>query len=109
MYLTKQMAVSIEELKSLDERKYFEKMIAENPNPVITPYGVVYRNSKEIVQTYDGRNFPYYQYENTPITLLLSAQNHSEYLYMPIEQSIDNHLRKRHYGKTDHRGYRRCR
>jgi hypothetical protein len=54
---------------------------------MITPYGVVYRNSNEIVQTYDGRNFPYYQYENTPITLLLSAQNRCEYLYLPIKQS----------------------
>ena len=87
MYLTEQMAVSTEELESLDGRKYFESMIAENPNPLITPYGVVYRNSNEIVQTYDGRNFPYYQYENTPITLLLSAQNRSEYLYLPMEQS----------------------
>ena len=87
IYLTEQMAVSTEELESLDGRKYFESMIAENPNPVITPYGVVYRNSNEIVQTYDGRNFPYYQYENTPITLLLSAQNRSEYLYLPMEQS----------------------
>lgn len=87
MYLTGQIGVSTEELESLDGRKYFESMIAENPNPVITPYGVVYRNSNEIVQTYDGRNFPYYQYENTPITLLLSAQNRSEYLYLPIEQS----------------------
>lgn len=87
MYLTEQMAVSTKELESLDGRKYFESMIAENPNPVITPYGVVYRNSNEIVQTYDGRNFPYYQYENTPITLLLSAQNRYEYLCLPIEQS----------------------
>lgn len=87
MYLTEQMAVSTKELESLDGRKYFESMIAENPNPVITPYGVVYKNNNEIVQTYDGRNFPYYQYENTPITLLLSTQNRSEYLYLPIEQS----------------------
>lgn len=88
--LTEQMAVSTEELESLDGRKYFESMIAENPNPVITPYGVVYRNSNEIVQTYDGRNFPYYQYEDTPVTLLLSAQNRSEYLYLPMEQSEMN-------------------
>lgn len=54
---------------------------------MITPYGVVYRNSNEIVQTYDGMNFLYYQYEDTPVTLLLSAQNRCEYLYLPIEQS----------------------
>lgn len=87
MYLTEQMAVSTDELQSLDGRNYFEKMIAENPNPVITPYGVVYRNSNEIAQVYDGMNFPYYQYEDTPVTLLLSAQNRYEYLYLPIEQS----------------------
>ena len=87
MYLTEQIGVSTEDFESLDGQKYFEKMIAENPNPMITPYGVVYRNSNEIVQTYDGRNFPYYQYENTPITLLLSAQNRCEYLYLPIKQS----------------------
>jgi hypothetical protein len=87
IYLTEQMAVSTEDFESLDGQKNFEKMIAENPNPMITPYGVVYRNSNEIVQTYDGRNFPYYQYENTPITLLLSAQNRCEYLYLPIKQN----------------------
>lgn len=87
MYLTEQIGVSTEELQSLDGRNYFEKMIAENPNPMITPYGLVYRNSNEIAQTYDGRNFPYYQYEDTPVTLLLSAQNRYEYLYLPIEQS----------------------
>ena len=87
MYLTEQIGVSTEELKSLDGRNYFEKMIAENPNPMITPYGVVYRNSNEIVQTYDGRNFSYYQYENTPITLLLSTKNRYEHLYLPIEQN----------------------
>ncbi|NMB33138.1 MAG: hypothetical protein GX992_02700, partial [Clostridium sp.] len=87
MYLTEQIGVSTEDLESLDGRNYFEKMIAENPNPMITPYGVVYRNSNEIAQTYDGMNFPYYQYEDTPVTLLLSAQNRCEYLYLPIEQS----------------------
>lgn len=87
MYLTEQIGVSTEDLESLDGRNYFEKIIAENPNPMITPYGLVYRNSNEIVQTYDGRNFPYYQYENTPITLLLSDQSRCEYLYLPIEQS----------------------
>lgn len=87
MYLTEQIGVSTEELQSLDGRDYFEKMIAENPNPMITPYGVVYRNNNEIAQAYNGRNFPYYQYEDTPVTLLLSAQNRCEYLYLPIEQS----------------------
>ena len=51
MYLTEQFGVSTEDFESLDGQKYFEKMIAENPNPMITPYGVVYRNSNEIVQT----------------------------------------------------------
>ncbi len=87
MYLTEQIGVSTGDLESLDGRSYFEKLIAKNPNPMITPYGVVYRNNNEIAQVYDGRNFPYYQYENTPITLLLSAQNRCEYLYLPIEQN----------------------
>ena len=51
MYLTEQIGVSTEDFESLDGQKYFEKMIAENPNPMTTPYGVVYRNSNEIVQT----------------------------------------------------------
>ena len=87
IYLTEQIGVSAEELQSLDGRSYFEKLITENPNPMITPYGVIYRNSNEIAQVYDGMNFPYYQYEDTPVTLLLSAQNRYEYLYLPIEQS----------------------
>ncbi len=72
MYLTEQIGVSTGDLESLDGRSYFEKLIAK-PNPMITPYGVVYRNNNEIAQVYDGRNFPYYQYENTPITLLLEV------------------------------------
>jgi len=87
MYLTEQMAVSAEDLQSFDGKDYFEKIIATNTHPSITPYGVVIKNSNEIEQVYDGMNFPYYQYDDTPITLLLSTNSRYEYLYLPIEQS----------------------
>jgi len=87
MYLTEQMAVSAEDLQSFDGQGYFEKIIAANTHPAITPYGVVIKNSNEIVQVYDGMNFPYYQHDDTPITLILSTNSRCEYLYLPIEQS----------------------
>jgi len=87
MYLTEQMAVSAEDLQSFDGQGYFEKIIAANTHPAITPYGVVIKNSNEIEQVYDGMNFPYYQYDDTPITLLLSTKSRYEYLYLPIEQN----------------------
>lgn len=45
MYLTEQMAVSAEDLQSFDGQGYFEKIIAANTHPAITPYGVVIKNS----------------------------------------------------------------
>ncbi len=87
MYLTEQGAVSAEEFKSFDGQGYFEKILAENSRPLITPYGVVYQNRNSPEQIYDGTNFPYYQYEDTPITLLINAQSRFEYLYLPIEQN----------------------
>jgi len=87
MYLTEQMAVSAEDLQSFDGQDYFEKIIATNTHPAITPYGVVIKNNNEIEQVYDGMNFPYYQYDDTPITLLLSTNSRCEYLYLPIKQS----------------------
>lgn len=87
MYLTEQGAVSTEEFQSFDGQGYFEKILAENSHPLITPYGVVYKNDNAIEQIYDGTNFPYYQYEDTPITLLINTQSRFEYLYLPIEQN----------------------
>ena len=87
MYLTGQGAVSTEEFQSFDGQGYFEKILAENSHTLITPYGVVYQNRNSPEQIYDGTNFPYYQYEDTPITLLLNTQGHFEYLYLPIENS----------------------
>ncbi|WP_312645154.1 antirestriction protein ArdA [Hydrogenoanaerobacterium sp.] len=87
MYLTEQGAVSTEEFQSFDGQGYFEKILAENSHPLITPYGVVYKNGNAIEQIYDGTNFPYYQYDDTPIILLLNTQDRFEYLYLPVEQS----------------------
>lgn len=87
MYLTEQGAVSTEEFQSFDGQGYFEKILAENSHPLITPYGVLYQNRNSPEQIYDGTNFPYYQYEDTPITLLLNTQGRLEYLYLPIENS----------------------
>lgn len=38
MYLTEQGAVSTEEFQSFDGQGYFEKILAENSHPLITPY-----------------------------------------------------------------------
>ncbi|WP_207289638.1 hypothetical protein [Senegalia massiliensis] len=45
LYLTERQAVSTKELDELDGESYAMDVIKNNPNPIITPYGVLYKNS----------------------------------------------------------------
>lgn len=57
MYLTQQGGVTMEELDRLDGESYFKKVLADNPNPAVTPYGILYRNKNEYEQVYDGMQY----------------------------------------------------
>ncbi len=64
-----------------DGQSYIEQMIATNPNPLLSPYGFIYSNQNQPEEMHNGRNFPDYVYKDSPITLELSSNDESEYLY----------------------------
>ena len=83
MYLTQQGGVTMEELDRLDGEGYFKKVLADNPNPLVTPYGILYRNKNEHKQVYDGIHFPEYYWEENMGTVTLDKDGFAEYLYLP--------------------------
>ncbi len=82
-------SASTEELKNLDA---FETalLLIDSGAGAVTPYGVVYDNGMRLEQTYDGRYFPEYLYENSLLVLELSAQSEPydqacpSWLYLPM-------------------------
>lgn len=83
MYLTQQGGVTMEELDRLDGESYFKNVLADNPNPAVTPYGILYRNKNEYEQVYDGSHFPAYYWEENMGTVTLQKDGFAEYLYLP--------------------------
>lgn len=83
MYLTEQQAASTTALEQLDGEGYFKKVLADNPNPLVTPYGILYRNKNEYEQVYDGIHFPEYYWEENMGTVTLDKDGFAEYLYLP--------------------------
>lgn len=83
MYLTEQQAASPTALEQLDGEGYFKKVLADNPNPLVTPYGILYRNKNEYEQVYDGIHFPEYYWEENMGTVTLDKDGFAEYLYLP--------------------------
>lgn len=58
----------------------------------VTPYGVVYDNSFEMAELYDGRHFPEYRYEDCVMEVEISsrkapADSPGTYLYLPMSQA----------------------
>lgn len=84
MYLTEQDGVTMEELDQLDGEGYFKKVLADNPNPLVTPYGILYRNKNEYEQVYDGSHFPQYEWEENMGTVTISKEGFYEFLYFPF-------------------------
>jgi hypothetical protein len=87
MYLTEQGGVTMEDLDRLNGENYFKKMLADNPNPLVTPYGIIYKNKNEFEQVYDGIHFPEYYWEENMGTVTLSKDGFAEYLYMPYVET----------------------
>lgn len=87
MYLVERGGVTVEELNRLDGEEYFKKVLADNPNPLVTPYGILYKNKNEYEQIYDGTHFPEYYWEENMGTVTLSKDGVAEYLYLPYVET----------------------
>ena len=74
---------------SLDGRDYFEKVRADNINPAITPYGILYRNGNKYEHIYDGRHFPRYEWQDNIGTLTLTKDVEQEFLYLPFLNQLN--------------------
>ncbi len=83
LYLTERQAVSTKELDELDGESYAMDVIRNNPNPIITPYGVLYKNSNVPKQVYNGKQFPPYLWKETIAAVQLTAKGENEYIYLP--------------------------
>ena len=87
MYLIEQGGVTMEELNQLNGEEYFKKVLADNPNPLVTPYGILYKNKNEFEQVYDGIHFPEYYWEENMGTVALGKDGFVEYLYLPYVET----------------------
>lgn len=95
LYLNLMGSVPTKEFKEFDGKAYVEKIMAENPQPLVTPYGLIYENGNQPQQLYNGRIFPAYWYEPNPITLGITYKGDTEYLYLPVEKSeLDKALQR---------------
>ncbi|MBU5310482.1 antirestriction protein ArdA [Tissierella carlieri] len=83
LYLTERQAVSTKEIDELDGESYAMDVIKNNPNPIITPYGVLYKNSNVPEQVYNGKQFPPYIWRETIAAAQLTAKGENEYIYLP--------------------------
>ncbi len=83
LYLTERQAVSTKELDELDGESYAMDVIKNNPNPIITPYGVLYKNNNVPEQVYNGKQFPPYLWKETIAAVQLTAKGENEYIYLP--------------------------
>ncbi|WP_312072415.1 antirestriction protein ArdA [Anaerotignum propionicum] len=86
MYLTEQGAVSEKELQEFNGRAYFEKLLAGNPNSLITPYGILYQNKNPIQTIYDGMHFPLYHWQDEIAELEVGKDGYIQFLYLPCTQ-----------------------
>lgn len=83
LYLSEKMAVASDELEKLDGETYALDVIKNNQTARVTPYGVLYKNSNEIDQVYNGKHFPPYGWRESMATLELRAKDQSEFIYLP--------------------------
>ncbi len=74
LYLTEKMAVATKELDELDGEAYAMDVIKNNKSATVTPYGVLYKNSNEPKQVYNGKQFPPYGWKESMATVELKAK-----------------------------------
>lgn len=83
LYLSEKQAVASRVLDELDGESYAIEVIKNNPDPAITPYGVLYKNSNVPEQVYNGKQFPPYQWKETMATVQLTFKGMDEFIYLP--------------------------
>ncbi|MSU03402.1 antirestriction protein ArdA [Tissierella pigra] len=83
LYLSEKQAVAVKELDEVEGESFAMEVIKNNPNSTITPYGVLYKNSNEPEQIYNGKQFPLYHWEETVATIQLTAKGANEFIYLP--------------------------
>ena len=83
LYLSERQEVASKEYDELYGEAYAMDMIKNSPAPTITPYGVLYTNSNEPEQVYNGKQFPPYEWKDTMATAQLRAKGESEFIYLP--------------------------
>ncbi|MDD2644325.1 MAG: hypothetical protein PHC65_06550, partial [Methanobacteriaceae archaeon] len=83
LYLSEKQAVATRELEELDGGSFAMEVIKNNPNFRITPYGVLYKNSNEPEQIYNGKQLPQYHWKETVATIHLTAKDANEFIYLP--------------------------
>ena len=83
LYLSEKQAVAVKELDELDGESFAMEVIKNNPNSRITPYGVLYKNSNEPEQIYNGKQLPQYHWKETVATIHLTAKGANEFIYLP--------------------------
>ena len=91
-------SASVAELEALDGEKT-ARLLIENGNGTITPYGVAYDNGMKLEQAYDGQFFPCYYYEPNASAIALTSKSepedteHIAWLFLPMAQEeIDRAL-----------------
>lgn len=83
LYLTEKIGVATKELEDLDGEAYAMEVIENNTSAKVTPFGVLYKNSNESEQIYDGKHFPPYQWKESMATLELKEKVEIEFIYLP--------------------------
>ena len=83
LYLTEKMAVATKELDDLDGESYAMDVIKNNKSARVTPYGVLYKNSNDPIQVYNGKQFPPYGWKESMATVELKSNEQSEFIYIP--------------------------
>ena len=87
LYLIEGGAVSPRVLEELNRAKYLHSVMTQNPNPMVTPYGIIYKNKNEFEQVYDGIHFPQYEWEENIGIATIGKDGFEEYLYLPYAKT----------------------
>lgn len=91
LYLSEKIAVSTKEFDELDGEAFAMEVIKNDSDSTITPYGVLYKNSNELYQVYDGKHFPPYQWQEKVATVQLTAKGAVECTqsHLPTVEFLD--------------------
>ncbi len=95
LYLHEQGSATEEELSTLDGQKYVENLIANNPNPLISPYGFIYPNKNNPEVIYTGKTLPQYLNDLDVFYVALRTETATDHLSLPCEQSEINKAMER--------------